>query len=398
MTRSWSLPRPLAAAISHVGRAARVRPRAPTHAALGDPGDLDLRAAGWTAAAYWGVVFTVDVLNDGPIAALSSGARPLSRVLFDSGVWWSAWILVTPALLLLFRALPPRRMGWPRWTVLHLVFGGVLCAAHAWTAAWTFRRLQGSSLGAWDLALSFLAQFTVGEILTYWGLVSSVHLVAEVRRGRARDVELAALRQRADHLEVRHRRARLTALHRELDSHFVLNALHGVGSLVRLGSGLRAVTVLERIGTLVRSSSETAERPEVPLARELEILQLYLGIEEARREDGVTVRYDVDERVREAAVPPFLLQPLVENALRHGRGPGAARLAIRGRRVGARLRIEVQDHGGPPRGPLREGTGLSTTRARLHLLHGPDAELALFGTGDGMTAEVTLPFHPGGEE
>ncbi len=397
MTRSWSLPRPLlATAASHVDRRTSTPPRALGTVAVGDPGDLDLRAAGWVAAAYWVVVFVLDVLNDGPIAALGLGPHPMSKALFDSSVWWSSWILATPALLLLFRRLAPRRLGWRRWAAAHVVFGGVLCVAHQWAAAWTFRQLDGSGLGVVDLALSFLGQFALPEVFAYWGLVCSVQLAAEARRARARDAERAALRQRAEFLEARHRWARLSALHRQLDSHFVLNALHGVGGLVRLGRGERAVTVLERIGTLVRTSSEAAEQPEVPLTRELEILQLYLGVEEARRDGAVSVRYDVDEAVREAAVPPFLLQPLVENALRHGKGPGAAHLAIRGRRVGASLRIEVQDRGGPPCGPLREGTGLWATRARLRLLHGGDADVALFGTGDGMTAEVTLPLRRNG--
>lgn len=387
-----TLPHPLAR-IAALGRRKRAA-SPPVVASTDTTGQLDFRVGVAVALVYWAVVFVLDLVNDGPVRALAEPSPPPTSVLYDSTVWWSTWILATPLLVMLLQRLRPERLRGTGWAAGHVVVGCALATAHIYATAWLFDVLGPDTPPARVMALSFLRQFALPEVLCWWGLAGVVQMVWSRARDRAVAVELASLRHRVVHLESEHRRARLTSLHRELDEHFVLNTLNGLGGLVRTGEAAATLRMLERIGSVMRANAEAAQHPEVRLDQELELLGLYLGVEEAHRPGAAAVRYDIHEGVLGAAVPPFLLQPLVENALRYARVDGAPRLVVRGRRSGASLRLEVQDHGGRPEPVRRLGTGLSKTRARLEILHGNAADLSLEPTGDGMLAHATLPYRP----
>jgi two-component system LytT family sensor kinase len=139
----------------------------------------------------------------------------------------------------------------------------------------------------------------------------------------------------------------------------------------------------------------TSGEQELPLSRELEMVERYLAIEHARFGDRLSYHVDVPAELQPAMVPAFLLQPLVENAVRHGLEPrpGAGSLSIRARREASILHLEVADNGVglPELAPTREGIGLVNTRARLRELYNGNAHLEL-RSGDGVTVEITLPF------
>jgi LytS/YehU family sensor histidine kinase len=159
--------------------------------------------------------------------------------------------------------------------------------------------------------------------------------------------------------------------------------------------------MLERVGELLRTTLDREMPPEVPLAAELGLLGRYLDIEQARFGERLRVSWDVEPETRDALVPPLILQPLVENALRHGvsRRQGVALLRISARRAGRQLELTVRDTGDglalvggrPP----REGIGLSNTRARLEQLYGPDATSLELGdvAGGGARGRLLLPYH-----
>ena len=154
--------------------------------------------------------------------------------------------------------------------------------------------------------------------------------------------------------------------------------------------------MIVRLGDLLRMSLASTEVEQVPLARELELLEPYLDIDiqRTRFSDRLGVDIDVPPDARAVKVPSFLLQPLVENAVRHGIaariGPG--RVTIRARRQEGTLRIEVADDGVGPAAPIADGVGLATTRARLQRLYGDAQSLALSpGENGGAVAVVTLP-------
>ena len=198
--------------------------------------------------------------------------------------------------------------------------------------------------------------------------------------------------------------ARLDALRRQLDPHFLFNTLHAVSSLVeRDPRGVRRM--ITRLSELLRHSIEVSGEPEVPLRQELELLGRYLDIMPVRFQGRLEVETRVDDRALDALVPNLILQPLVENAIKHGveqlTGPG--RICIEAEHADGQVVLRVRDNGpgvdgGVPAGaPLatRPGrVGLRNTVARLEQLYGTEQRFTLRLAEDGgAVAEVRLPYH-----
>jgi LytS/YehU family sensor histidine kinase len=210
----------------------------------------------------------------------------------------------------------------------------------------------------------------------------------------ARERETQAARLAAQLAE-----ARLGALRMQLQPHFLLNSLNAVTVIVRDRDTATATRVLEQLGDLLRRVMRSDRPQEVTLAEELEFVRQYLAIEEVRFSDRLRPVIDVDPGFLSAAVPEFLLQPLVENAVRHGlaRRVGATLLSISARREGDHLVLSVTDDGPGPEDAAPEpgeGVGLGNTRERLASLYGDRASLTLARTPEGgATATVRLPYH-----
>jgi LytS/YehU family sensor histidine kinase len=154
--------------------------------------------------------------------------------------------------------------------------------------------------------------------------------------------------------------------------------------------------MVARLGELLRLTLESAGHQEVPLRQELEFIKPYLEIQQARLGSRLRVEVGVDPAVMDAAVPNLLLQPLVENAIRHGVAPRpeGGRIEVRARREGDLLRLEVRDDGpGLPGKPCGEGVGLANTRARLQQLYGDFHRLTLAnGAPAGLVVTLDLPY------
>ncbi len=209
---------------------------------------------------------------------------------------------------------------------------------------------------------------------------------------RYRERELAA-----SHLETELTQAQLEVLRMQLQPHFLFNTLHAISSLMHRDVEL-ADRMIARLGELLRATLDHAGAAEVSLQSELDFIAPYLEIEQARLGPRLQVRLDIDPETLDAAVPNLLLQPLVENAIRHGiapqRGPGL--IEIVSRRHNGRLQVRVCDTGAglPNETPLKEGLGLGNTRARLEHLYG-DAHvfrIAPAPSGPGVEVTLELPF------
>jgi hypothetical protein len=209
--------------------------------------------------------------------------------------------------------------------------------------------------------------------------------------------------------------AQLQALKMQLHPHFLFNTLHTISALVHEDPELAERTIT-RLGELLRLFLANSTIHEVPLSEELHILDLYLEIERARFEDRLQVFYDVPDSLQEATVPNLVLQPLVENAIRHGLGrkAGVGRITIAAERFGDTLVLRVSDNGGGLRevtrkatsSPPHQGMGLTITRGRLESLYGPQQSLVLRNlpadpvAGDssgaaeagGVEARITMPY------
>jgi two-component system sensor histidine kinase AlgZ len=186
----------------------------------------------------------------------------------------------------------------------------------------------------------------------------------------------------------------------QLQPHFLFNALNAVGALVITERNREAFEVVGRLGELLRALLAIERREEVSLREELDLVESYLGIEQARLGNRLRVQWDVAPDVVSAQLPPMLLQPLVENAIRHGvsRSPDGGRLTIIARRQDTRLALEVCDDGPGPSGsraPLESGSGvgLEKTRQRLSHLYGDASRVELVRDGDWTRLHVELPFH-----
>jgi two-component system LytT family sensor kinase len=217
-------------------------------------------------------------------------------------------------------------------------------------------------------------------------------------RYRARQQEAARLQAETAQLQAQLAEARLSALRSQIDPHFLFNTLNAVSALVeRDPRGVRRM--IARLSELLRHSLDGAGEPEVTLRQELEFADRYLEIMRIRFQGSLEVEQRVDEGMMDAMVPSLVLQPLVENAVKHGVGRlrGVGRIEIEARRDGARVILTVRDNGPGMEGaaPAREGVGLRNTRERLAQLYGDDAKLTLRpAEGGGFEAEVALPWRP----
>jgi two-component system, LytTR family, sensor kinase len=223
-------------------------------------------------------------------------------------------------------------------------------------------------------------------LLVYGLILGGYELFRAAEQSRAR--ELAASR-----LQTQLVQAQLQLLKMQLQPHFLFNTLHAISALLHKDPAL-ADKMIARLGELLRATLEHGGSQEVTLQQELDFVRPYLEIEQARFGPRLRVALEIDPEALDASVPSMILQPLVENAIRHGVAarPGPGRVEVRVRRVGPALQIQVCDDGPglPPR--FREGLGLTNTRARLHGLYGPAQELTLAnGPAGGVVATLTLP-------
>ena len=306
--------------------------------------------------------------------------------------WW-VWALLTLPVLALATRFPIRSEGAWRALVLHALLGfGVVIVYMAAEAPFAILR-EGRTITptSWvNATLGGLAFRFTTNYLIYFALVGLGHAIRSTRELRDREFQTSRLEaELADR--------RLASLRAQLQPHFLFNTLHAISSLVREGDRDRAVRMISGLSGLLRHTLDHVRTPEIPLHEELEALERYLEIEEVRFEDRLEIGRDIDPRALDINVPALLLQPLVENAIRHGIEERAlARIVeIRARLDGDVLELRVTDDGkGLPADfdlAAKQGVGLSSTRKRLEQLYGGDAHLEVCSRephGTQVTARV----------
>jgi len=221
-------------------------------------------------------------------------------------------------------------------------------------------------------------------LLIYLVLLLSTFAIDYFRKYRDRELRNAQL-------EASLQAAKLSALQSQLNPHFLFNALNAVSALMYRDVEA-ADAMLARIGELLRLTLAADGSHEIRLSEELELLERYLDIERIRFAERLAITVDVPDSALEAHVPPFALQPLVENAIRHGvaRRSEGGKVLVSARRVDGRLQLRVVDDGpGLPAEKVREGIGLRNTRDRLQQLYGTSQQLA-FRKPDAGGLEVLM--------
>lgn len=302
---------------------------------------------------------------------------------------WLYFLPFLPLILWLAERFPFNKAGWRRVLPVHLLAIIVIVAVHMWATVATYYALSPISAPFWMYWFK-LFTFRFATDFALYGAVAGL-VIARRATEAAREREQAALKLEASLAE-----ARLHALREQLQPHFLFNSLNAMSTLALRGDPEAVTRGLAVLSDLLRFTLETQRTQEVPLAEELAFIDQYLELMMLRFGDRLTVIRDIDDAALDAAVPVMLMQPLVENAIRHGisetPGPGTLRITVA--RMGNDVQVEVQDSGpGFRTDGRRDGIGLTNTRARLEALHGSQARMEC-GTvnGTGGRVRVILPY------
>ncbi|WP_438480434.1 sensor histidine kinase [Oleiharenicola lentus] len=327
------------------------------------------------------------------------------HVMTVASQFYRAWIWagLTPVIFWLRRELNRRHSNLVVVIALHFL-AAVTCFAmgnvvRIWIIEITF--------GYWELrfyALSAvytqLGAYSLIDFYIYWAILL-VAYVTDVNWQR-RQTEL-----REEQLRTQLSQAELAALKQQVQPHFLFNSLNAIASLVREGQPTKSIEALAKLSSLLRQLMNYSGRPEIELWREYDYAQCYLAVEQVRFEERLVTKFDADEECLQALVPTLILQPLVENAVKHGiaqrRNPG--RVTVTARRLGDRLQLQVANdpaEGGRHASEAENhGIGLSSTRTRLELTYGQHQKLEAVLNGPAgsiITIEIPLRFPEAAEK
>ena len=353
----------------------------------------------WLAViAVWAML---GVIYAGPIyfEMRSEGMNHAAWRVFSWGILtWVAWAPLTPAIVWLARRYSLLDGAWKKNLLVHLpafLLFSILHSAAATAITLTIDPFDG--LG--DSPKTFLPRFLSrvqgsfgSDLLVYGAVIGICYALDYYRKYREREIV-------ATRLEAQLAQAQLDALRMQLHPHFLFNTLNGVVGLVRDNKNQAAVSMLVGLSDLLRHTLEHSSRQEVELREELNFIKLYLSIQQMRFSDRLRVEFDVDPETNKALVPNLILQPLTENALRHGIG-GSASAGLLGISSGVengQLRLLVYDNGAglPDDWQLNgsAGIGLANTAARLQQLYDDDHQFDIRNRdGGGVEVVITMPF------
>ena len=300
-----------------------------------------------------------------------------------------------------------RRNNWMSRALLYLAGGLIFTAAHVVLQSVTPYGFWDPTYHQWRSAIwdpqthAFVVQWSALPELFLTSLFNDItgafipivlvaHLVSYTRTLREREV-------RAAQLEEQLAKTRLQVLKSQLQPHFLFNTMHSISSLM-LTDVRAADRMMARLGDLLRMSLESAQTQSTTLSREIEFVNCYLEIEKVRFGEKLRVSFDVDAETLDAVVPQLFLQPLVDNAVKHGiaRLPDGGEIRIAATTKAHQLKIEISDNGpglSKPGTLPSIGLGLKITRERLESLYGRDQSLEILSLPEGgTTAQVCIPF------
>ena len=319
-----------------------------------------------------------------------------ARLLVLNLVYWYIPAVLAPIIMAFALRHPFDRLRWPRQLALHLIAALSYSVAHtAIMMAVRALLMIGQELpanfpGWWNYTLlNYLTQLD-WLLMTYLFLIGVAHALAYRRESEARALNAAQL-------ETRLVEAQLQALQRQLHPHFLFNTLNTVSGLIRTDPDA-ADTMIDRLGDLLRMTLHTSGIQEVTLQEELEVLEKYVEIERTRFGSRLTIDMRVQSETLDAQVPSLVLQPLVENAIRHGIAPNArpGRITVSAERDDGELVLQVLDNGDglPPDRlmALNRGVGLDNTRARLTHLYRDRFEFTFSNLDRGFCVLIRIPF------
>ncbi|HEY0545029.1 MAG TPA: histidine kinase [Pyrinomonadaceae bacterium] len=346
----------------------------------------------WLVWTFIGFIFTSLMY----FASLrSSEPMPWSDGAFSQFSYCYLWALATPLVIWLSRRFHIERQNWKRNLLIHIFFSLLLCCCISILDQTFIYFHFGRPLGypyKFSNAMRNLFNNASEEFATYGLIILIFHSFGYYNRYRKGEVK-------ASQLESMLAQAQLQSLKMQLHPHFLFNTLHSISALLHTDVEA-ARRMIVRLGDFLRLTLENAGAQEVSLEQEMQFLKGYLEIESIRFQDRLTVRMDVEPQALDISVPNLILQPIVENAIRHGIAPRSTPglIEINARRENGVLRIEVRDNG--PGLPVNHssiklfkgGLGLANTRARLDQLYGAEHRFELENNpAGGLTVTLEVP-------
>lgn len=325
--------------------------------------------------------------------------KPLSPVqaLLRGVLFWLLWVVSSPLILWLARTFPIPRRDWVDGFLFHLPAGFIFSFIHlliyVFVSSWMSNGVPPVSLSSLlaEFQPVFLSNFAWWSLI-YWTILIACYAFDYYRQFREGQL-------RAAQLETQLAQAELQALKMQLHPHFLFNTLHSISALMHDDVEM-ADQMIARLGEFLRMTlqhfDKEAGEQETTLQQELKFLRCYLEIEQLRFQDRLTTRIEVDQTAMSVRVPHLLLQPIVENAIRHGIAPQkrAGLITVRAQRHNGHLRVEVQDNGNglSAENHGKSGVGLVNTRARLKQLYGDDYRLELVNSAEGgLLVMIEIP-------
>jgi len=342
--------------------------------------------------AFIGVVYTAPIY----IEVRAEGMAHSAFKVFTWGILtWVAWAPFEPAIVWFARHFSLVGGAWKRSLPVHIPVFLISSAMHSAVAVAIVLTVKPwDNMGTttfWPRFLSRMQSSFAGDLLVYGGIVGVCYAIDYYRKYQEREFV-------ATQLENQLALAQLESLRMQLHPHFLFNTLNGIVGLVRDHKNDAAVSMLVGLSDLLRHTLEHSDRQEVELNEEIDFIKLYLGIQQMRFSDRLQINFDIDPATSKALVPNLLLQPLLENALRHGigRSADAGAITVRSKRENGSLLITVADNGGglPYDWQLKTGSGigLANTAARLQQLYGENHRFDIHnGDSGGVEVEIVMP-------
>jgi two-component system, LytTR family, sensor kinase len=350
----------------------------------------------WAIWTFIGIVFT---LQGYFMSYRTERPMPFSEAAYIQMTWAYLFALATPLVLLAAAKLPLERNNWVRNALLHVPISIVLSVILTALGRVLIWLRYGYPAGR-PLTFESITRFVVGNFSEGIGIYLLIALFSYAFRyyWQYREGQLRTLQ-----LEAQLSQAQLEALKMQLHPHFLFNTLHSISALLRKDTEA-ARRMITRLGDFLRLTLENSGAQEVSLQQEMEFLRCYLEIERIRFQDRLVTRMDVSPQVLDAKVPNLILQPIVENAIRHGINPRSTPgiIEIQAKPHNGALRIQVRDNGpGLPAHRsseilFRKGLGLRNTETRLERLYGAAHLFDLANDPEGgLVVTLEIPFKNG---
>jgi two-component system, LytTR family, sensor kinase len=335
-------------------------------------------------------------------AGFFPNAQPMrwGTLLLEQLTVWYPVALLAPACLWLAARFRLERERWVPTLAIHLGINLVFHVCLVLISLPLSQLIWGEPIFTLRF-LQSLHQRLIGrlpvDVIIYWMIIGSGYAFEYYRRFREQQLQAARLEIRTTQLETQLVQAQLQALKMQLHPHFLFNTLHAISALMD-DDVKGARRMMARLSELLRLTLESAGQQEVALRQELDALERYLEIEQIRFQDRLTVQVAVAPETLDASVPNLVLQPIVENAIRHGIAPrsSAGRVEIRAERRDGMIELQVIDDGPGLQkgdGELKEGIGLANTRARLRQLYGDKHRIEIKDADEGgLMVKLSIPF------